>query len=373
MRGQRREIGQTTLSAADVREMPGAFGDPFRAIEALPGGLPRHQRAALLLIRGAPPNDNGYYVDGVRVPFLFHVGIGEAVIHPALIDRVDFFPSRRAGRLRRMQRARHRGADARAGAGAHGEANLRLFDARRARRDAVRRRARQLPPGGTIRISGSVLSAITRQREAGLLGLSGARDLAAGDRDTLGVFAFGSHDYLGTALVLQRPGGADRRAARVGLPPRRPALRPRADRRHAADRRRRWATTHRAAQAPRTRRSPRRSSDSSAASALELDEQAFARRFASARGASASLRHATASSKSPPTRQPGACPASSGSAAHQRDRRSVRGRRVASGAAGRAGSRAARGGLRVVPVVKRPGDRSADPRPASWSRGCRRG
>ena len=75
--GTRREIGQTTLSATDVREMPGAFGDPFRAIEALPGVVPLTSGLPYFYIRGAPPNDNGYYVDGIRVPLLFHVGIGE--------------------------------------------------------------------------------------------------------------------------------------------------------------------------------------------------------------------------------------------------------------------------------------------------------
>src|SRR4051812_15250805 len=32
VRVRRRDSGQTTLSPADVRNMPGAFGDPFRAI-----------------------------------------------------------------------------------------------------------------------------------------------------------------------------------------------------------------------------------------------------------------------------------------------------------------------------------------------------
>ena len=92
VRGTRQEIGQTTLSATDVREMPGAFGDPFRAIEALPGVTPVVSGLPFFYIRGAPPNDNAYFVDGIRVPLLFHVGIGEGVIHPALIDHVDFYP-----------------------------------------------------------------------------------------------------------------------------------------------------------------------------------------------------------------------------------------------------------------------------------------
>jgi TonB family protein len=91
VRGERHDVGKTTLSASDIREMPGAFGDPFRAIEALPSVTPIVSGIPYYYIRGAPPNDNGYYVDGVRVPLLFHVGLGQGVIHPALIDRVDMF------------------------------------------------------------------------------------------------------------------------------------------------------------------------------------------------------------------------------------------------------------------------------------------
>ena len=42
-----------------------------QASSPLASGLP------YFYIRGAPPNDNGYYVDGIRVPLLFHVGIGQ--------------------------------------------------------------------------------------------------------------------------------------------------------------------------------------------------------------------------------------------------------------------------------------------------------
>src|SRR4030095_12062140 len=96
--GERREVGQTTLSAADVREMPGAFGDPFRAVEALPGVPPALSGVPYFFVRGAPPNDNGYYVDGVRVPLLFHVGLGPGGIHPPLLGRIHLFPGAAPGR-----------------------------------------------------------------------------------------------------------------------------------------------------------------------------------------------------------------------------------------------------------------------------------
>ncbi|HEY6461175.1 MAG TPA: TonB family protein, partial [Polyangiaceae bacterium] len=63
--GARHELGETTLSAADVREMPGAFGDPFRAIEGLPGVIPVVSGLPYFYIRGAPPTNNAYLVDGI--------------------------------------------------------------------------------------------------------------------------------------------------------------------------------------------------------------------------------------------------------------------------------------------------------------------
>jgi TonB family protein len=81
--------GALSLSQADVRVMAGAMGDPFRAVATLPGvgqlvtGLP------VFFVRGAPPGNLGFYVDGVRVPLLFHAFLGPAVVHPKMIERVE--------------------------------------------------------------------------------------------------------------------------------------------------------------------------------------------------------------------------------------------------------------------------------------------
>src|SRR5690606_2633144 len=52
--GERRPL-RTRLSGAEVRELPGAFGDPFRAIEALPGVVPIASGVPYFYVRGAPP------------------------------------------------------------------------------------------------------------------------------------------------------------------------------------------------------------------------------------------------------------------------------------------------------------------------------
>jgi hypothetical protein len=196
--GRRHEVGQTTISAADVREMPGAFGDPFRAIEALPGVTPIASGLPYFYVRGAPPNDNAYYVDGVRVPLLFHVGVGQGVIHPGLIERVDFFPG--------AAPAEHGGAagaviagQTRAPAPApHGEANLRIFDAGALVESPFAGGRGSALVAGRYGYPGPILGAVVPGLKLGYWDYQTRATWRLTGRDTLGVFAFGSHDYLAT-------------------------------------------------------------------------------------------------------------------------------------------------------------------------------
>ena len=199
VRGRRREIGQTTLTAADVREMPGAFGDPFRAVEALPSVAPVISGLPYFYIRGAPPNDNAYYVDGVRVPFLFHVGIGAAVIHPALIDRIDFFPSAAPAAYGNAAGGIIAGQTRAPATDPHGEANLRLFDAGALVETPFHDGRGSVLLSGRYGYPGPIVGAIASNIRLGYWDYQGRATWRLTNRDTLGVFAFGSHDYLGTA------------------------------------------------------------------------------------------------------------------------------------------------------------------------------
>jgi hypothetical protein len=78
-----------SLSQKEVRQLPGAFGDPWRAIEIMPGFTPVLSGLPYFYVRGAPPGNVGFYFDGVRVPYLFHFGLGPAVVQPALIAKTD--------------------------------------------------------------------------------------------------------------------------------------------------------------------------------------------------------------------------------------------------------------------------------------------
>ena len=81
------------LELQEMRNLPGAFGDPFRVLDALPGVIPQLSGLPYVYVRGAPPSGTIYYYDGIQVPGMFHLALGPAVIHPALIDEVSFFPS----------------------------------------------------------------------------------------------------------------------------------------------------------------------------------------------------------------------------------------------------------------------------------------
>jgi hypothetical protein len=92
VRGEHEELDTNHIPRTETRFIPGAFGDPFRAIEALPGLAPWLSGLPYYYVRGSPPENVGYDVDGIRVPLLFHVGAGPSTLSPPLVDSVDLHP-----------------------------------------------------------------------------------------------------------------------------------------------------------------------------------------------------------------------------------------------------------------------------------------
>jgi hypothetical protein len=93
--------GTHTISLKNARDLPGAFGDPLRTLDALPGVVPFASAVPYAYVRGAPPASQGYVYDDIPLPQLFHVGFGPAVIHPRAIGDIKFnagVPSARYGR-----------------------------------------------------------------------------------------------------------------------------------------------------------------------------------------------------------------------------------------------------------------------------------
>jgi len=89
---RREEVSRITLRGAEIKEVPGTFGDPFRVIQALPGTANIVGLLPFPVVRGTSPNSTGFLLDGTRVPLLYHLLVGSSVIHPEMIDEVQFYP-----------------------------------------------------------------------------------------------------------------------------------------------------------------------------------------------------------------------------------------------------------------------------------------
>lgn len=89
---RREEVSRISLKGPELQQVPGTFGDPFRVIQALPGVASVASLLPFPVVRGSSPSSTGYEIDGVRVPLLFHLLSGPSVIHPELIDEIQFYP-----------------------------------------------------------------------------------------------------------------------------------------------------------------------------------------------------------------------------------------------------------------------------------------
>src|SRR5690606_17081149 len=87
--GERPHAASTSFTRAEARLLPGAFGDPTRTLDMMPGVSPVVSALPLFFVRGAPPGNVGFFIDGIRIPMLYHLFLGPSVVHPAMIERVD--------------------------------------------------------------------------------------------------------------------------------------------------------------------------------------------------------------------------------------------------------------------------------------------
>lgn len=94
VRGDRppREATKHSIDAAEVRTLPGANGDPLRAVESMPGVARAPGLDGQLVVRGSAPADTLVQVDGSWVPAAYHFGGISSVIPGDLLSRIDYFP-----------------------------------------------------------------------------------------------------------------------------------------------------------------------------------------------------------------------------------------------------------------------------------------
>jgi hypothetical protein len=184
------------MTESEVREIPGSFGDAFRSIEALPGVTPLLSGAPYFLVRGAPPGNTGFLIDGIPVPALFHLGVGAAVVHPSVIDRVDFYPGGYPARFGRFTGGILSGELANVPDRAHEEASVRLVDAGGLVATPFAEGRGDVAVSGRYGYPGPLISLFDPNVGLSYWDYQAQARWRASEHDQLGVFAFGSFDSL---------------------------------------------------------------------------------------------------------------------------------------------------------------------------------
>lgn len=80
------------VSAGVARKVPGTGGDVLRVVEAMPGVARSATGSGQLIVWGASPEDTRVYVDGVRIPRLYHTGGLRSVIAGDLVRGIELVP-----------------------------------------------------------------------------------------------------------------------------------------------------------------------------------------------------------------------------------------------------------------------------------------
>jgi TonB-dependent Receptor Plug Domain len=187
-------VGANAVSPSDARAIPGTFGDAFQALAALPGLAPMASGLPFFYVRGAPPADTGYFIDGIPVPTLFHIGPGASIVPQALVDHVDFFPGAAPARYGRFVGGIIAGQTTEPRPVARGEASVRLFDAS-AFVEQPLGEASSVAVGGRYGYPNLLLSifAPTLSLHFGDYTFRWTRSLS--DADRISLFALGAYDH----------------------------------------------------------------------------------------------------------------------------------------------------------------------------------
>lgn len=82
------EVSERVLSAEEIRYLPGTGGDLVKAVQNLPGVSRPPFNIGQLLIRGTAPEDSAYYLDGAKLPSVFHFAGLSTVVNGDILEDV---------------------------------------------------------------------------------------------------------------------------------------------------------------------------------------------------------------------------------------------------------------------------------------------
>jgi TonB family protein len=87
-----KQVVSTEIPAEQGRRIPGTQGDVLKVVENLPGVARAAVGSGQLVVWGAAPEDTQVFVEGIRIPRLYHDGGYRSVIHSDLVRSVELVP-----------------------------------------------------------------------------------------------------------------------------------------------------------------------------------------------------------------------------------------------------------------------------------------
>jgi TonB family protein len=86
------ETVEQTLSADEIKRIPGTQGDALKSVQNLPGVARAPFGLGLLIVWGSSPQDTRAYVDGVYIPTLYHFGGLRSTLNSEMVQSLTFTP-----------------------------------------------------------------------------------------------------------------------------------------------------------------------------------------------------------------------------------------------------------------------------------------
>lgn len=85
-------IASIEIAADQGRKVPGTQGDVLKVVENMPGVARSAAGSGQLVVWGAAPQDTRIYVDGVRIPVLYHTSGLRSVVAGDLVRAIELVP-----------------------------------------------------------------------------------------------------------------------------------------------------------------------------------------------------------------------------------------------------------------------------------------
>ncbi len=85
------KTSKVVLATEELRRAPGAMGDPIKVLQSMPGVVSAGDGNGVIYVRGSDVNDNGAWINGLPVNYMYHWGGMISVINPDLVQDFNAF------------------------------------------------------------------------------------------------------------------------------------------------------------------------------------------------------------------------------------------------------------------------------------------